>query len=48
MRGKCLFNTSTYSNQFKKERKKICLNHENDSNCLTQTNIVRFLKFKSL
>ena len=31
-----------------KKKKKICINLENESNCLTQPNIVRFLKFKSL
>ena len=34
--------------RFQKAFKKICTNLENDSNCLTQPNIVRFSKFKSL
>ena len=33
-----------YSNQSKKE----CINFKNDLNCLTQANVVRFSKFKSL
>ena len=33
-----------YSNHSKKE----CINLKNDLNCLTQANVVRFLKFKSL
>ena len=31
-----------------KKKEKESVNLENDFNCLTQTNIVRFLKFKSL
>ena len=33
-----------YSNQSKKE----CIDFKNDHNCLTQANVVRFSKFKSL
>ena len=35
----------SYSNPFKKKKN---TNLENDSNCLSQPNIVRFSKFKSL
>ena len=32
----------------KLKKKKECMNFENDLNCLTQANVVRFSKFKSL
>ena len=46
MRGRCIDNAVLLIDL--KKKKEICINLENDSNCLTQSNIVRFSKFKSL